>query len=182
MTRYRHSASRKAEIQRSSSRRHGHSSCLFRRQRRETVSLDNRIMLRNPSLTVTFSIARRQAVKQRNVRLPRSQRGTRILPSRTPTNIRSYASAAARATVGSTPTVEAAPVLRDLTDVPVKLEGDDPNSRYESSVRNGVLRDDDHQRSVVNLLQGLHGQLKDYTPVDVPPSHGSSGWVSPQTL
>jgi hypothetical protein len=101
----------------------------------------------------------------------------------TPKSIRSFASAAAKATFGSTPTPDAAPVLRDvLPEAAPKLEGDDPNSRYESSVRNGVLRDDDHQREVVGLLQGLHDRLKDYTPEDVPPSHGSSGWVSLQTF
>lgn len=136
-------------------------------------------MLRNPTLTAARSVARRQVIK-RNGRLPRVQPRTRIPSPPIQTQVRSFASAAAKATVGSTPTPEAAPVLGDVVspETPLKLEGNDPTSRYESLVRNGVLRDDEHQRGVVGLLQGLHDQLKGYTPADVPPSHGSTGWVS----
>lgn len=140
-------------------------------------------MLRHSTVTTARSVLRRQAIKQaRNGRILRVERGPGVQP--TPrTSTRLFASAAAKATVGSTPTADAAPVLRDVfPDAAPKLEGDDPNSRYESSVRNGVLRDDDHQREVVGLLQGLHDQLKDYTPEEVPPSHGSSGWVSRLTF
>ncbi|KAN0066545.1 ATPase [Thecaphora frezii] len=44
----------------------------------------------------------------------------------------------------------------------------DPTQRYQSLVDSGVLRDDDHQRSIVKVLQQLHDELKAYQQAPVP--------------
>lgn len=67
-------------------------------------------------------------------------------------------------------TAAAAPV----TDA--KVQGDDPITRYDSLVANGVLRDDAHQRGIITRLQKMHERLKGYVPEDVP-SHAGKSWV-----
>jgi protein AFG1 len=68
------------------------------------------------------------------------------------------------------------------TSVPgVKPQGNDPMTRYESLVAQGVLRDDAHQRSIIERLQKLHETLKGYEPSEVPAS-GSTSWVRPRLL
>ena len=43
-----------------------------------------------------------------------------------------------------------------------------PSARYDELVRDGTLRDDDFQRSVVSMLQKLHDDIEAYEPPDIP--------------
>ncbi|SPO34955.1 related to AFG1 - ATPase family gene [Pseudozyma flocculosa] len=49
-----------------------------------------------------------------------------------------------------------------------KAPRDDPTTRYQALVDSGVLRDDAHQRSIVEVLQGLHDELRTYKQGPVP--------------
>lgn len=58
-----------------------------------------------------------------------------------------------------------------------------PTARYEELVQSGTLRNDDHQRSIVALLQGLHEELTQYEPVPPTrplgaPTRSKKGFVS----
>lgn len=128
------------------------------------------------------TILRRQAVKQaRGRRLPHATafNAKQLRPVLQFNDLeRTYATAAIKAASGPAPTADAVSPLVDIPHAVIKLEGDDPLSRYESSVKNGVLRDDDHQRSIISKLQTLHDELKDYQPIEVPDSHtANGGWV-----
>lgn len=59
----------------------------------------------------------------------------------------------------------------------VKAQGEDPITRYDSLVAEGVLRDDPHQRGIIERLQALHGTLVRYVPAEVPASSRSTSWV-----
>jgi hypothetical protein len=128
------------------------------------------------------AVLRRQAVRQaRSRRLPHATalNARQLTPSLQLTHPqRAFATAAVKAASGPAPTAEAVSPLVDIPHAVIKLEGDDPLSRYESSVKNGVLRDDEHQRSIISKLQKLHDELKGYRPVEVPDSHAANGgWV-----
>ncbi|KAJ9117609.1 hypothetical protein QFC22_004459 [Naganishia vaughanmartiniae] len=129
------------------------------------------------------AVLRRQAVRQaRTRRLPHATALTsRHLPPipQFANTGRPYATAAIKAASGPAPTAEAISPLVDIPHAVIKLEGNDPLSRYESSVKNGVLRDDEYQRSIISKLQRLHDELKGYQPVEVPDSHAANGgWMS----
>lgn len=58
-----------------------------------------------------------------------------------------------------------------------------PTARYEELVESGTLRNDDHQRSIVALLQGLHEELTQYEPLPPTrplgaPTRNKKGFVS----
>lgn len=42
-----------------------------------------------------------------------------------------------------------------------------PTARYNELVEKGMLKDDDHQRGIVAILQGLHEELTQYEPPKV---------------
>ncbi|KAK0562172.1 ATPase [Tilletia horrida] len=44
----------------------------------------------------------------------------------------------------------------------LSAESSDPTSKYELMVKQGLIRDDPHQRSIVKILQSLHDELKTY--------------------
>ena len=43
-----------------------------------------------------------------------------------------------------------------------------PTERYQALVDSGVLRDDDHQRNIIKVLQNLHDELATYKQAPVP--------------
>lgn len=88
----------------------------------------------------------------------------------TPTSSSQTTSSPAATLTASSGPSTAAPV----TDV--KVQGNDPITRYDSLVANGVLRDDAHQRGIIERLQKMHERLKGYVPGDVP-THGGNSWV-----
>lgn len=45
----------------------------------------------------------------------------------------------------------------------------DPVTRYEHLVSAGILKADEHQRSIIQHLQRLHTSLLDYDPGPLPP-------------
>ncbi|CBQ67398.1 related to AFG1-ATPase family gene [Sporisorium reilianum SRZ2] len=49
-----------------------------------------------------------------------------------------------------------------------KTKASTPVERYDELVASGVLRDDAHQRSIIQVLQSLHDQLTSYKQADVP--------------
>lgn len=51
---------------------------------------------------------------------------------------------------------------------PEDADAKTPTSLYEDRVRNGILRDDEHQRGIVKVLQRMWDELADYDPPDVP--------------
>ncbi|KAE8223494.1 hypothetical protein CF319_g3475 [Tilletia indica] len=47
----------------------------------------------------------------------------------------------------------------------ISLDSNDPTSKYELMVKQGLIRDDPHQRNIVKVLQGLHEELKTYKQI-----------------
>lgn len=44
----------------------------------------------------------------------------------------------------------------------------DPITRYDHLIETGVLKADSHQRTIIEKLQRLWGDLKDYDPGEIP--------------
>ncbi|KAM0749985.1 AFG1-like ATPase [Meredithblackwellia eburnea MCA 4105] len=44
-----------------------------------------------------------------------------------------------------------------------------PTASYDAQVKSGLIKNDEHQRSIVKILQSLHSQLSHYTPPPLPP-------------
>ncbi|GAA5873281.1 hypothetical protein JCM16303_001080 [Sporobolomyces ruberrimus] len=56
---------------------------------------------------------------------------------------------------------------------------DGPTAAYDSQVASGLITNDEHQRSIVSLLQNMYDQLENYTPPPVgplPPPRKPSAW------
>ncbi|CAD6896907.1 unnamed protein product [Tilletia controversa] len=47
----------------------------------------------------------------------------------------------------------------------ITIESSDPTTKYQLMVNQGLIRDDPHQRSIVNVLQRLHEELKTYKQI-----------------
>lgn len=62
------------------------------------------------------------------------------------------------------PAVAAPSQIRQLSSAHSASSVKGPNARYDELVSTKVLRDDDHQRSIIALLQSLHDELKGYQP------------------
>lgn len=46
-----------------------------------------------------------------------------------------------------------------------------PMEEYKKLIDKGALRADDHQTRIIQKLQDLHDQLRDYVPPPLPPPH-----------
>jgi hypothetical protein len=88
---------------------------------------------------------------------------------------------------GRLPAVAATSHTRKLSSARPHSSAKGPTARYDELVSTKVLRDDDHQRSIITLLQSLHDELKHYEPPNAraPLGHKheeSRGFVSVKLL
>ncbi|TXT09197.1 hypothetical protein VHUM_02671 [Vanrija humicola] len=66
------------------------------------------------------------------------------------------------------PTQTTAEVERKVHDAEAAASFNDPMTRYEYLVNEGILRADPHQKNMVKKLQRLWNDLKDYDPGEIP--------------